>query len=233
MSDKKKSGNLILSVLTPVLILVICAGITVIAAIKPYNKISTYLNLAFMDNLKTIPETNGVTAGLHIKENDIQVNYDSEFSDTGEVIRPSFGERFANLSSEKLELDIPVYWGSNSELFERGACQASNSVLIGETGNAVISAHVNTFFSELDKLSEGDKIEITTNYGIFTYEVSEKIEFKKSNKKYVTPRDEEVLTLYTCKPDVMGGSDMRIGVVCKITDKKFYNSEQIQGGDNS
>lgn len=222
MSDDKKTGHVILSVLTPVLIFFICTGVAVIGAIKPYNKISTYLNLAFMDNLKTVPETNGVTAGLHIKENDIKVDYNSEFSDTGEVIRPSFGEQFAKLSSDKFELDVPVYWGSNSELFERGACQASNSVLPGETGNAVISAHVNTFFSELDKLSEGDKIELSTNYGIFTYEVTETIEFKKSNKKYVVPKDEEILTLYTCKPDVMGGSDIRIGVVCKITDRKFY-----------
>lgn len=222
MSNGKKTGHIILSVLTPVFILVICAGISVIGAIKPYNKISTYLNLAFMDNLKTIPDTSGVTAGLHIKENDIQTDYNSVFSDTGEVIRPSFGEQFAKISSDKFELDVPVYWGSNSELFERGACQASNSVLCGETGNAVISAHVNTFFSELDKLEKGDKIEVTTKYGIFTYEVDELIEFKKTNKKYVVPKDEEILTLYTCKPDILGGSDMRIGVVCKITEKKFY-----------
>lgn len=222
MSDGKKTGRIILSVLTPVFILIICAGISVIGAIKPYNKISSYLHLAFMDNLKTIPDTSGITSGLHIKENDIQTDYNSIFSDTGEVIRPSFGEQFAKISSDKFELDIPVYWGSNSELFERGACQASNSVLCGEVGNAVISAHVNTFFSELDKLEKGDKIEVSTKYGIFTYEVDELIEFKKTNKKYVVPKDEEILTLYTCKPDVLGGSDMRIGAVCKINDKKFY-----------
>lgn len=222
MSNEKKKGNIVLAILTPVFIFIICAGVSVLGAIKPYNKISSYINLAFMDNLKTVPDTNGITAGLHIKEDDIQPDYNSEFSDTGEVIRPSFGEQFAKLSSDKFELDIPVYWGSNSELFERGACQASNSVLCGEKGNAVISAHVNTFFSELNKLEKGDKVEISTKYGIFTYEVDELIEFKKTNKKYVVPKDEEILTLYTCKPDVLGGSDMRIGAVCKITDKKFY-----------
>lgn len=222
MNDEKKTGRVILSVLTPVFIFAICAGISVIGAIKPYNKISSYLHLAFMDNLKTVPDTSGITSGLHIKENDIQTDYNSIFSDTGEVIRPTFGEQFAKISSDKFEIDIPVYWGSNSELFERGACQASNSVLCGEVGNAVISAHVNTYFSELDKLEKGDKIEVTTKYGIFTYEVDELIEFKKTNKKYVVPKDEEILTLYTCKPDVLGGSDMRIGAVCKITDKKFY-----------
>lgn len=222
MKNNKKSGNIILSVLTPLFILFICTGITVLAAVKPYNKISTYLNLAFMDNLKTVPETGGITAGLHIKENEIEVDYNSVFSDTGDVIRPSFGEQFAKISSDKFELDIPVYWGSNSELFERGACQASNSVLPGEVGNAVISAHVNTFFSELGNLETGDKIEISTKYGIFTYEVTETIEFKKTDKKYVIPKDEEILTLYTCKPDVLGASDVRIGAVCKITDKKFY-----------
>ena len=71
-------------------------------------------------------------------------------------------------------------------------------------------------------VEKGDKVEISTKYGIFTYEVDELIEFKKTSKKYVVPKDEEILTLYTCKPDVLGGSDMRIGAVCKITDKKFY-----------
>ncbi|MDE5946891.1 MAG: class D sortase [Oscillospiraceae bacterium] len=231
-NESKKSGRLLISVLTPIFILIICLGITIVAVIKPYNKISTYLNLAFMDSLKTIPDTNGITAGLNIKENEIKVEYDKEFSETGKVIRPSFGEQFAIISSDKFELDVPVYWGSNSELFERGACQSSSSMLIGEIGNAVISAHVNTFFSELEKLESGDKVEVATNYGIFTYEVTETVEFKKSNKKYIIPKDEEVLTLYTCKPDVLGASDLRIGAVCKVVDKKFYiNSEDGQKGE--
>lgn len=230
--SEKKSGRLLISILTPIFILVICLGIVAVASVKPYNKISTYLNLAFMDTLKTIPETNGITAGLHIKENEIKVDYNNEFSETGEVIRPSFGEQFAKISSDRLELDIPVYWGSNSELFERGACQSSSSSPIGKIGNAVISAHVNTFFSELDKLEKGDRIEVATNYGIFTYEVTETVEFKKSDKKYVIPKDEEILTLYTCKPDVLGASDVRIGVVCKVVDKKFYiNPEGNQKGE--
>ena len=222
MKDKKTLLGVVISVLTPIFILAICVAITVALAIKPYNKISTYINLVFMDDLKTVPDTNGITAGLHIKENEIDVDYDSVFSETGDVIRPEFGEQFAKLSSEKLELNVPVYWGSNSELFKRGACQASNSVLPGETGNAVISAHVNTFFSELSKLEAGDIVTLTTTYGIFEYEVTEQIEFKNTDKKYVIPKNEEVLTLYTCKPDVLGNSDVRIGVVCKVTDKKYY-----------
>ncbi|MCI1269018.1 MAG: class D sortase [Ruminococcus sp.] len=220
MADKKRSG-VVIYILTPFLVLILCTAIIAVAAIKPYNKLSTYIGIAFMDNLKTIP-SNGITAGLHIKDNNIDVDYSAPTTDSGSVVWPEFGEQFAVIRSDSLPSSIPVYWGSSSELFKRGACQSSSSTIPGENGNAVISAHVDTFFADIDKLKVGDKVVINTNYGYFTYEVSELIEFKKDNKKYIIPSDDSRLTLYTCKTDVLGATDMRKGVVCKLTDKKFY-----------
>lgn len=219
--EKKKKSGLAVKIVTPVLIFAICSVITAAAAIKPYNKISMYLDIAFMDSLKT-KANDGSISGLHIMENEIDVNYSAATSPEGNVIWPSFAEQYAVLRSDALEVSVPVYWGSNRDILKKGACQASGSSLLGTSGNAVISAHVNTFFANLGKLKIGDEVELSTKYGYFTYEVTELIEFDKNDKKYVIPSSDDRLTLYTCKNDVLGGSEKRFGVICKLKDKQFY-----------
>ncbi|MBQ8182251.1 MAG: class D sortase [Ruminococcus sp.] len=220
MKNVKEKNNALLLVLTPVIILLLCVGILIVALIKPYNKMSVYLNLAFMDEFKTNPgdETNG----LVIVDGNIKTDYSGETQTEGELIIPSFGEQYAVLQSSGFELSVPVYWGSTSELLERGACQATYSKLAGAAGNTVISAHEDTFFADLDVLKEGDTVTLYTNYGEFVYTVSSLISFNKNDNRYVNPTNDECLTLYTCKKDILGSSDERIGVICKLTEKKFY-----------
>ena len=216
--------SIILHIITPFIVCLVCLGILITAMIKPYDKLKVYLNLAFMDNLKITPD--GSTQGLVIRENEIkEETSEKKVSDTGEVIRPQFAELYAIIKSDAFEVDIPVYFGSNPELFERGACQSTGSVLAGEEGNTVISAHEDTFFSELSDLKIDDVITINTNYGRFIYKVKELIEFDKNNNKYVNPSDETKLTLYTCKKDILGSPDGRIGVICELTEKNFYTEE--------
>jgi sortase A len=229
MKSNDKKNSLILLIITPFIIFLICVGIILIASIKPYNKVSVYLNLAFMDNLKSVPD--GGLNGLVIRENDIETDYSGETSENGETVMPQYGEMFAILRCDKLDTSVPVYWGSGSELLERGACQATYSKLPGGEGNTVISAHEDTFFSGLSDLQEGDVVTINTNYGEFTYTVTELISFKKTEKKYVNPSDDVKLTLYTCKKDILGSSDERIGVICELTDKKFYVSSEEDSGN--
>ncbi len=222
MKDNSNKNSLALHIITPFIVCFLCIGIFLVAMIKPSDKLKVYMNLAFMDDLKITPDG---TRGLVVKENEIVNDYSGETNETGEIIRPQFAELYAVIKSDAFELDVPVYWGSDRELFERGACQSSGSVIIGEEGNTVISAHEDTFFSELGTLEIGDIITINTNYGQFTYKVKELIEFKKDDNKYVVPSEETKLTLYTCKKNVLGSSDERIGVICELTEKKFYTEE--------
>ena len=152
MASSKKT-SIIIKIITPIFIFAICAVIVAILAIKPYNKASMYLDIAFMDTLKT-QANDGSVAGLTIKENEIIEDDSLSTSDTGEVIWPAFAEQYAVLKSDALELSIPVYWGISSEILEKGACQQSDSTILGNNGNTVISAHVNTFFSDLGKLNK-------------------------------------------------------------------------------
>lgn len=219
----KENSKKALYIITPFILCFLCLGIFIVAMIKPYDKIKVYLNLAFMDDLKINPDGN--TSGLVIRENEIKEDFSGETNENGEIIRPKFGELYAMIKSDKFDFDVPVYWGSDSQLFERGACQSTSSVLLGEDGNIVISAHEDTFFEKLNTLAVGDVVTLNTNYGQFTYKVKELIEFQKEDNKYVVPSEESKLTLYTCKKDILGSPDGRIGVICELTEKKFYTGE--------
>lgn len=217
--EKKQKSQVGLHIATPFIVLALCLGISAAAMIKPADKIKTYLNIAFMDDMKSGPADG---SGLVITEDGIISDFSGETTSEGDVIRPSFGQQYAILSCDAFDADIPVYWGSETELLERGACQASSSVVIGTEGNAVISAHVDTFFADLEKLRPGDEVVLRTNYGIFRYSVKELISFTADNKEYIVPTEDTRLTLYTCRKELLGGSDQRVGVICEPTETSFY-----------
>lgn len=221
MSNNKKS--IIPHIVAPFLVTAICISVVSVALIKPYDKLKMYSDIAFMDKLKTDPSDD---SGLIIRENDISTDYTGDISETGEAVRPKFGELYALIKCEAFDIDVPVYWGSKPELLEKGACQSSGSVVIGTEGNAVISAHVDTFFANLSKLKKDDTINIYTNYGEFTYKVTNLISFGTNDRKYVVPSEETKLTLYTCKKDVLGNTDLRVGVICTPVKTAFYTKEK-------
>ncbi len=224
MNNKQAKEGALIHIITPFILLFICVGILIAVMIKPSDTIKVYLNIAFMDNLKSTPESAG--SGLVIRDNEIIEGYSGETFEEGEFIRPKFGEMYAVLTTSSFELSIPIYWGSNSELYERGACQSSSSAIIGDEGNSVISAHQDTYFADLNNLKKDDLITLKTNYGEFEYKVTDIIVFNKKDNKYVSPSTTSKLTLYTCKKDVLGNSDERLGVICEPTVKKFYKKSE-------
>lgn len=220
MNNKQTSDGALIHIITPLILLFICVGILIAVLIKPADSIKVYLNIAFMDNLKNTPDS--ASSGLVIRDNQIIEGYSGETFEDGEFIRPKFGEMYAILTASAFDLSIPVYWGSSSELYERGACQSSSSTIIGDEGNTVISAHQDTYFANLSELKKDDILTLKTNYGEFEYKVTDIIIFNKKDNKYVSPSKTSKLTLYTCKKDVLGNSDERLGVICEPTVKKFY-----------
>lgn len=222
----KKGGGAVKALpwlLTPLFMVVLSFGIVMLVYLLiPTHRLQNYLNVAFMDNLKIT----STTAGLNIVNKEIDTGEDKEMSDTGEIIYPKFGEQCAKLVCEEIDLTVGVYYGATPELLALGACQSTQNKVIGDEGNVVISAHVNTFFADLSKMEVGDIVTLYTEYGIFTYEASEAIRFEKTDKSYVVNSGTDRLTLYTCEADVLGNSDMRIGMVCKPVSKQYYVSAE-------
>ncbi len=191
-------------------------------SINPYEKAEAYLRVAFMDNNNVIPQSEGI-AGLNIVQTDINTEFSGKTYDKGDVVYPEYGTQYAVIECEAVDIFAPVYWGNGAELLELGGCNTPSSVVAGGEGNTVISAHVNTFFAELNKVKVGDEVRIFTDYGRFTYTVSELIEFESTDKKYLKKGDKDILTLYTCEDNLLASSDKRIGCICELTKREFYN----------
>ncbi len=215
----RKQGGVWGYFLTPVLLASLCAGAVVLGySLMPSHSIEKYLNLIFVDKLKT----SSSIAGLNIVEKEIDSGEESTTYSDGEITYPKFGEQYAVLEAKDIGLSVGVYYGSNEELLKRGACQSSQTAVLGTVGNVVIDAHVNTFFADLEKLKPENIITLYTDYGRFTYKVKRAISFDKTDKTYVGVTQTDCLTLYTCRPEVLGDSDLRVGVRCDLVSKEFY-----------
>lgn len=217
---KKNNMPLFAQLLMPVMITILCGGIIFLFSIRPYEKIKTYLNIIFMDNSVSQPSEYGMS-GLNIKEMDIDTEYNGELHNEGEIIYPEYATQYAIIECKSLDMYVPVYFGTGAELLEKGACNSPSSAVIGDKGNTVISAHVNTFFHNLSEINTGDIITLYTEYGKFTYSVSEIINFNSTDKSYLQMTEENILTVYTCQKDLFSSYD-RIGAICTLDKQEFY-----------
>lgn len=100
---------LAMPLILPVVTLLLCAAIVLVCSLRPYEKLHTYLQIAFMDDLKQAPSSS--SDGLEIVQNDITTNYSGKIAKTGEPVYPAFGEQYGVLSCEAIDLYVPVYWG--------------------------------------------------------------------------------------------------------------------------
>jgi sortase A len=108
------------------------------------------------------------------------------------------------LRLRRVGIDVVVVQGVTRDALRAGAGHYPNTPLPGEAGNVAIAGHRTTFghpFRNLDRVSVGDRIELTTPVGTYTYVVTR-------GPFVVAPRDLSVLrqdprsmlTLTTCNP---------------------------------
>lgn len=119
----------------------------------------------------------------------------------------------------KINLDAIVVEGVSRKMLSEGLGHIKGTATPGEPGNAVISAHRDTFFRHIYELNKGDEILVRRNGKIFHYQVT--------GKKIVMPDDMAVLkqtsnpqlTLITCYPTYyIGPAPKRLVVFSKLLD---------------
>ena len=79
---------------------------------------------------------------------------------------------------------------------------------IGEIGNCVIAGHRNysfgKYFNRLNEVEIGDNIYVDTKDATYKYEVYDIIVVEPDDLSVLDNTDEEIITLYTCTPVVIG-----------------------------
>ncbi len=140
----------------------------------------------------------------------------------------AYGKKWATLNVEGWNRkDVSVIFGSNTTLLKKGACMSMKSSFCGKGGRTILSAHVNSYFWELEDVQMGQVITVDTVYGRYRYEVINRFifDYRDTEILYTANNDEEnILFLYTCYPrkNPYAFKDERYAVVARMIEGKDW-----------
>lgn len=124
----------------------------------------------------------------------------------------------------KIDLTSFVVEGTNHHDLLLGPGHMQNTAEPGESGNAVISAHRDTFFRHIHELEKGDQIYVDRAGKHFVYEVTGKKIVDPDDVEVASPTKDSRLTLITCYPTYyIGPAPKRLVVSAKmVTDQEAH-----------
>ena len=107
-----------------------------------------------------------------------------------------------------IESESPVREGVSDGVLADSLGHEPGTAYIGEIGNCVIAGHRNysfgKFFNRLNEVAIGDNIYVDTKDATYKYEVYDIIVVEPDDLSVLDETDEEIITLYTCTPVVIG-----------------------------
>jgi sortase A len=114
------------------------------------------------------------------------------------------GKAVAILVIPRMDLDMVVVEGTGTEDLKKGPGHYSNTAYPWENhGRVGIAGHRTTYgapFWSLDKLEEGDRITLQTEYGTYNYRVTRTQIILPSEGWVLDPTNRPTLVLTTCNP---------------------------------
>jgi len=115
---------------------------------------------------------------------------------------PEYGTQYANIKIDKIDVDLPVYFGDDLDTLKKGVGHSSGSYFPGEGGSIIYMGHNSKdTFRRFSELEIGDKIIVTTSYGEFEYVIyNYKIIHETDLEELPIQKEEEILMVYTCYP---------------------------------
>jgi len=117
----------------------------------------------------------------------------------------------------KIHLDVVVVEGTSRHQLLVGPGHIENTAAPGDSGNAVITGHRDTFFRHIFELGKGDIVELRRNGGLYQYEVTGKKVVDPSDVSVIQPTKDAELTLITCYPTYyIGPAPERLVVTSRL-----------------
>ncbi len=136
-------------------------------------------------------------------------------------VKPSVGEKFAELYIPRLEQVFPIYEGTGIEVLRTGVGHYIRSALPGEDNNTILSGHRDTVFRGLRHLKEDDELVVTTTKGTFTYKIHRIRIVEADDQTVMTPKPTATLTVTTCYPFYfLGNAPERYIISAKLISKQ-------------
>lgn len=121
------------------------------------------------------------------------------------------------LQIPKIQMDAIVVEGASRHELSEGPGHMKETAQPGEMGNAVITAHRDTFFRHIYELNKGDQIQVRRSGRTFTYEVTGHKIVMPEDISVIKPTNNPQLTLITCYPTYyIGPAPKRLVVFSKL-----------------
>jgi len=195
---------------TVLLLYVVCA--------MPLICFGSYIEI--LDLLKPILSSENGEGYIDIV--DVEIKGPQGSSDTtttpGNIKYPVLGEMYAKLKIPSCDIALSVYYGDNEKILDVGVGHFSGSHFPGQGKGILYTTH-NTpdKLYNLKDIKVGDAVSVLTNFGEFSYKVTETKVIKDTDEsKAYIESDKEVLMIYTCYPfDSEGYTDERFMVYCE------------------
>jgi sortase A len=128
------------------------------------------------------------------------------------------GQTLTRLVIPRINLEAIVVEGTESRQLIAGPGHLTDTPMPGDTGNAVITAHRDTFFRHIFELEKGDEITVQRDGRLFRYEVTGKKVVQPTDLSVLSPTPEAQLTLITCYPIYyIGPAPERLVVFSKLS----------------
>ncbi len=108
------------------------------------------------------------------------------------------------INIEKIALSAPLAEGTDNKSIMFALGHFKGTALPGEIGNFAVAGHrsytFGEYFSRLDELEKGDKIEVLYSGKRYIYEVTNSFIVEPEQTEVIDPTDKPVITLVTCTP---------------------------------
>lgn len=129
----------------------------------------------------------------------------------------------------KINMDAVLIEGVSRKALSAGPGHMKETAMPGETGNAVITGHRDTFFRHIYELAKGDEIQVRRNGRVFTFVVTGQRIVQPDDVSVLKQTDDPQLTLITCYPTYyIGPAPQRLVVFSKLVDSSDYGQPSKQ-----
>ena len=121
------------------------------------------------------------------------------------------GDVIGILNIPRLDREIPIIEGTDSDSLYKGVGHLSNSYMPREDNMIFLAGHRNTVFTNFNKIQKGDSFYFKNSKGNYKYTVKNIKIVPRDDKTIIKKYDEEVLIVCTCYPfGYLGDAPYRI-----------------------
>lgn len=121
------------------------------------------------------------------------------------------GDIIGILNIPRLDREIPIIEGTDSDSLDKGVGHLSSSYMPRENNMIFLAGHRNTVFTNFNKIQKGDSFYFKNSKGNYKYTVKNIKIVPRNDKSIIKEYDEEVLIVCTCYPfGYLGDAPYRI-----------------------